>query len=298
MLLCGLTAAYLTSTASGLGRGIAVLSVVNVFLAVSLLAFVLAAGPTLAMLAAPPRALAAYLAELPRLSFVLPPEGAARQWSRDWSLTYFLWWVAWAPFVGVFVARISRGRTVRTFLAGVLLVPSLATLVWFSVLGEAALAAEAAGASLGVSDFETAPRATYALLATLPFPAWSQALTLLLVFLFLVTSADSGAYVLGLFGQDRNEPGIAHRLWWGVILAGMTGGALLSAGGQSVTRAMAVAGAVPLSLLLAGYVWVLVADAARPKGRRAVGLAAPSDSASADQNRRSKKVGSAPPSRA
>ena len=110
---------------------------------------------------------------------------------------------------------------------------------------------------LGVTDFETAPRATYALLGTLPLASVTQALTLLLVSLFLVTSADSGAYVLGLFSRG-GEPGVAERLYWGAVLAALTGAAVWSAGGQSVTRAFAVTGAVPLCLLLAAQAATLL----------------------------------------
>ena len=256
-LLAVLTLAYGASAATGLRRGIAVLSVANVLLALLLMAFVLAAGPTGAILRTLAETTTAYLAELPRLSVDLRPEGPARQWTRDWSLTYFLWWVAWTPFVGVFVARISLGRTVRGFLAGVVLAPSLGTLAWFSVLGGAALAVPGGGEALGVTDFETAPRATYALLGTLPLASVTQALTLLLVSLFLVTSADSGAYVLGLFSRG-GEPGVAERLYWGAVLAALTGAAVWSAGGQSVTRAFAVTGAVPLCLLLAAQAATLL----------------------------------------
>ncbi|WP_051881356.1 BCCT family transporter [Parvularcula oceani] len=252
-----LFAAYAVSVATGLHRGIAVLSVLNVGLALLLMGFVLVTGSTGAILRTLAQTSIAYLSELPRLSLEIRPEGAGRQWTRDWSLTYFLWWVAWTPFVGVFIARISIGRTVRSFLAGVVLVPSLATLVWFSVFGGAALSAEAGGASLGVTDFATAPQASYALLGTLPFPVLSQALTLLLVFLFLVTSADSGAYVLGLFSRN-GEPAIAERLYWGSVLAALTGAAIWSESGQSVTRAFAVTGAIPLSLLLAAQAGALL----------------------------------------
>ncbi|MBB4658755.1 BCCT family transporter [Parvularcula dongshanensis] len=258
VLLLVLLAAYGTSAASGLRRGIAVLSLVNVALALLLLVFVLATGPTATLLETVGKAGRAYVEALPELSVRLRPEGAGRAWTREWSLTYFLWWVAWTPFVGVFVARISRGRTVRAFVTGVVLVPALATLLWFGVFGGAALEVQASGAELGVADFSTAPRATYALLGHYPLAALTQAVTLLLVFLFLVTSADSGAYVLGLLSRGGGEPPIAERLYWGVVLAAMTGAAIWSAGGQAVTRAMAVTGAIPLVFLLGAQAVTIV----------------------------------------
>ena len=269
VLLAVLLCAYAASAATGLARGIAVLSVVNVALALGLIAFVFAAGPTDAILGTLARSAAAYATELPRLSFDLRPEGPAREWTRGWSLTYFLWWVAWTPFVGVFVARISRGRTVRAFLGGVVLVPSLSTLVWFSVFGGAALATPGGGAALGVTDFATAPQAAYALLATLPMAQVTQWLAFALVFLFLVTSADSGAYVLALFSRGA-EPGVPERLYWGLVLAVLTAAAVWSAGGQDVTRAFAVTGAIPLCALLAAQgATLLTLMAPRRRPRRA-----------------------------
>lgn len=250
ILLCILFLAYAASAASGISRGIAILSIVNVALAIALMIFVVFSGATTQILGTLWTSLVGYVSELPRLSVQLRPEGVARQWTRDWSLTYFLWWAAWTPFVGVFIARISRGRTVRAFLGGVVLVPAIGTLLWFSVFGGAALSLPDGGASLGVTDFATAPQATYALLEALPMAGVTQTLTLLLVFLFLVTSADSGAYVLGLFSRD-GEPGVAERLYWGLVLAALTGAAVWSAGGQEITRAFAVTGAIPLCVLLA-----------------------------------------------
>ena len=266
-ILAVLLAAYLASALSGLRRGIAILSLVNVGLAIGLMLFVLAMRPGPA-LTATWTSLTAYLAELPALSFGLG-DGARRQWASDWSLTYFLWWVAWTPFVGVFVARISRGRTVRGFVAGVVLVPSLATLMWFGVFGGAALSVQAGGTDLGVSDFATAPRAAYALLAELPLARLTQAVTLLVVFLFMVTSADSGSYVLGLFGRGGTEPGAGEKVYWGLVLAGLTAAAVLSAGGQDTTRAMAVAGAAPLTALLIAQALSLVIRAVGGRARDA-----------------------------
>ena len=285
-LLILLLAAYGGSAATGLARGIAVLSLVNVGLALALLATVLAMADGVGIARTLGETVVAYAEALPRLSVDLRPEGPARQWTRDWSLTYLLWWVAWTPFVGVFVARISRGRSVRAFLGGVVLVPALGTLLWFSVFGGAALGLQAQGADLGVAGFETAPQATYAVLGGLPFPAVTQAAAFLLVFLFLVTSADSGAYVLGLFSRG-GEPGVPERLYWGAVLAGLTGAAVWSEGGQAVTRAFAVTGAIPLcALLLAQAVslrWSL-GGAARTGARADV----------PQSKRRSKKSGSAP----
>jgi len=191
-------------------------------------------------------------------------------WARDWTLTYLLWWIAWGPFVGVFVARISKGRTLRAFVLAVVLAPSAFSAVWFGALGGAAVEAQLAlGRDLGVDSFETAPLASYVLLDGLPFARVTQGLAFALVFIFLVTSADSGAYVLGMFSSGgRAAPGVAERLFWGVALAGLAAGAILSGEGQRATRAFAVAGAIPLLVLLIWQMARLVI-ALRADGRAA-----------------------------
>jgi choline-glycine betaine transporter len=250
-ILFVVSAAFLASAALGLKRGIAVLSNVNLTLAGLLALFVIAMVPLGAIGEALWQSAAGYLRQIPALSVELRPEGAPREWTRDWSLTYFLWWVAWTPFVGVFLARISRGRTVRSFLAMAVLMPSVATLLWFSIFAGAAFELAQGGVDFGVDSFDTAPQATYALLAELPLPAISSVLTLLLVAVFLVTSADSGAYVLAMLSGGESEPAVAPRLLWGGVLALLTAAAIISEGGQTVTRAMAVAGALPMTFLLA-----------------------------------------------
>ncbi|MEM6649793.1 MAG: BCCT family transporter, partial [Pseudomonadota bacterium] len=124
VLLALLTVAYLVSASTGIHRGIAILSNINMVLSVLLAAFILSFGPTKDIILVFWESLIAYGQQFISLSVDLRPEGLARSWTRDWSLTYFLWWVAWTPFVGVFIARISYGRTIRGFVAGVVLVPS------------------------------------------------------------------------------------------------------------------------------------------------------------------------------
>lgn len=210
-ILAVLTVIYLLSAASGLRKGIAILSNINLVLALLLMIFVFIAGPTLEIIWTFFETLSAYGQRIISLTFTLRPEGEAREWTHAWSLTYLLWWIAWTPFVGVFIARISRGRTLRQFVAAVVLVPVLVTLVWFSVLGGTALEMAEQGLRLGVRDMQTAPEATYALLEHLPFTLIMQILTFLLVFVFLLTSADSGSYVLAMFSRGRADPPVAER---------------------------------------------------------------------------------------
>lgn len=251
LLMLGLlTAAFLLSAAAGLRRGIAILSNINMGLALVLAGFVFVAGPTAVIVQTLADSLAAYGASFVRLSTELRPPGEGRDWTRAWSLTYFLWWIAWTPFIGVFVARISHGRRIRTFLAGVVLVPSVVTLLWFSIFGGTAMWMEVQGVGLGIEGQDTAQEAAYAMLDNLPFPGASQLLTVVLLFIFLLTSADSGAYVLAMFSAGTSDPPVGERLFWGSVLAILTAAALIGAVGYSAISAFAVAGAVPLLFLL------------------------------------------------
>ena len=264
ILLVILSAAFLLSAAQGLRKGIAVLSNVNLAIAVTLALFVLIAGPTGAILRTFADSIVAYGERVVQLSVTLRPLGPGREWTQDWSLTYFLWWIAWTPFVGVFIARISRGRRLREFVLGVVLVPVAVTLVWFSIFGGAALYFADAGIDLGVTDFDTAPFATYVLLEQLPFTKLAQILTFSLVFVFLLTSADSGAFVLAMFSRGDANPPVPERLYWGVVVAVLTGGAILSEDGQLATRAFAVTGAIPLTVLLIAQAGITTARRFRP----------------------------------
>lgn len=247
-----IAAGYLGSAALGLRRGIAILSNVNAVVALVLAAWVLIAGPTGAILATAADSAAAYLSALPELSVNLREGGKPRTWTNAWSLTYFLWWIAWTPFVGVFLARISRGRSLRAFVLAAVVMPSLVTLAWFSILGGAAIEIQASGVDLGVRDFDTAPQATFRVLESYPLTRVFQIVAMALIAVFLVTSADSGAFVLAMFSEQKADPGVAARLYWGVVIAGLTAGAVLSQTGQDAMRALAVAGAMPLTFILFG----------------------------------------------
>lgn len=251
-LLTVLTVVFLSSSLGGIRHGIKPLSNANMMLAIALVLFAFFAGNTGGVFSSLWEMGSAYVQQLIPLSAELRPEGAGRQWTRDWSLTYFLWWVAWTPFVGVFIARISKGRSLREFVIGVVLLPTIVTLVWFGVFGGVALDLQLEkGVDLGVRDFATAPAASYVLFAQLPLAEITQILVFLLVFIFLVTSADSGAYVMAMLSSEAAEvPPPVQRFFWGMILSLLTVGAILSRDGQDATRAMAVVGAIPLTFLM------------------------------------------------
>jgi choline-glycine betaine transporter len=254
IFLAVLSAAFLGSTALGLRKGIAVLSNINMVLAGGLLLFLILVVPWAPLASAVTQSLSAYATQIPALSVNLREAGEGRVWTEAWTLVYFLWWVAWTPFVGVFLVRISRGRSLRAFVLAAVGAPAALSLVWFAVFGAAGFFVQTGGVSLGVEDFASAPLATYSLLEQFPLAAVTQVLTVVLVATFLVTSADSGAYVIAMFAEEDSSPTVAGRLFFGVVLAALTLAALLSKGGQDVTRALAVAGGIPLVFLVAAQI--------------------------------------------
>lgn len=242
--------AYMTSAATSLDKGIRILSSLNMALAIGLLLFVLFTGPTSDLLRGCVSALGDYISALPELSLNSYPYAEKSGWLHGWTIVYFIWWIAWTPFVGIFIARISRGRTIREFVLGVIIAPTLFSIVWFSIFGGTGLQAEMAGADLSRVVTEDVTGALYSLFETLPLSSVLAALSLVLVFVFLVTSVDSATYVLGMLtSKGSMDPPTSRKLGWGVSLA-VLGGALTLSGNIDVIRAMAISGAVPFVFIL------------------------------------------------
>jgi glycine betaine transporter len=256
LILLSMGMVFLASAASGLRRGIRWLSTANVLLALVVLAGVLLFASRDAVFEAFWRGGWLYLENLPDWSWQLAGSPGEREWAHGWTITYLLWWIAWAPFVGVFVARISRGRSLRGFVTGVVLVPVLFSVAWFSIMGGGALAFDAQNhgelAGLVKVDY-TAP--LFAWFGGLPaeWAAWGRVLiyaSCLLLFVFLVTSADSAAYVLGMLGSGGNpNPPRRSTLLWGALTVSLAAG-LLARDSADVNKAVAIVGAIPYALLL------------------------------------------------
>ena len=256
-MLC-MTAAYLVSSASGLKAGIRLLSNGNIILAGIFLLFVLLLGPTLEILSFIGPGVWEYVTQFWALSTEVDDGAQPAEWKRDWSVAYFLWWIAWTPFVGAFIARISFGRTLGEFVLGVIVAPTLVTLAWFLTFGGAGITVQELGTDLGVAVWTDAPLASYRLLGEFPIAAVTQAALMILMAVFLITSGDSGSYVLGVFSAHRpGEPPLSHRMIWGVVISILACAAVLSPAVQETNSAFAVLGAIPLSFLLlyqCGYV--------------------------------------------
>ncbi|MGW0734892.1 BCCT family transporter [Streptomyces sp. NPDC002851] len=260
-LIAGITLIATVSVVSGIGKGIKWLSNINMTLAGVLMLFVLIAGPTLFILNVFVQDIGAYLHNILSLSFDTGADQGAEgtKWISGWTVFYWGWWISWAPFVGIFIARISRGRTVREFVTGVLLVPTLLTFVWFAVFGGSALHRETVGDGGLVGEDGTVgtSSAFFELLHTLPGGAFVAGAALLLIVLFFVTSSDSGSYVVDMLASGGDpEPPVWSRVFW-AFSEGAVAIALLIASGTGTAalttlQTAAIITALPFSLVMIG----------------------------------------------
>ncbi|MBD7953719.1 BCCT family transporter [Stenotrophomonas sp. Sa5BUN4] len=241
---------YMASTLSGVERGVKWLSNFNLGLAALLLAMVLVLGPTGFIFDTFTTTLGSYLNQLVTMSLRMSPFSGST-WVADWTIFYWAWWIAWAPFVGSFIARISRGRSVREFVIGVVIAPTVLGFVWFSVFGGTALWSQLFGhvdlvAALG-NGYETV---LFTMFDSLPFPLLLASVALVLLMIFFVTSADSAVLVLASMSTDEaGDPPPKRKLAWGVGVA-LIAAALLLAGGLSALQGMITIAALPFAVLM------------------------------------------------
>jgi glycine betaine transporter len=245
------TAIFLASSASGLDRGIKWLSNTNLVLAGMLALFVLLIGPTSAILETFTTTLGRYLSEFVQMSLRLTPFRAESTWVGGWTVFYWAWWISWSPFVGLFIARVSRGRTIREFVIGTMLVPSLAGFAWFSVFGGTALHMEIfEGVPLSEAAARDAAIALFALFDTLPASLLLSVVATVLVLVFFVTSGDSATFVLGMLSDRGNpDPSLGNKLSWGILVA-LIAIALLVGGGLKALQTAAIVMALPFAVVI------------------------------------------------
>ncbi|NYZ63515.1 BCCT family transporter [Luteimonas deserti] len=258
-LIAGITLVATGSVFAGLDRGVRRLSEFNMVMAVALLVFVLAMGPTVYLLQAFVQNTGMYISNVFAMTFNLyayEPTG----WLGGWTLFYWGWWIAWSPFVGMFIARISRGRTIREFVVGVLLVPLGFTFLWMTIYGNSALyqvmvegstqlvAAVSADSSVAIFQF----------LEDYPLSMLTSAVATLLVIIFFVTSADSGALVIDMLSsKGEEESPVWQRIFW-AVLVGAIAIALLIAGGLGALQAGTIASALPFTVVMILMCWGMV----------------------------------------
>ena len=215
-----LTVAFVISAVSGVEKGIQWLSNTNMVLAVALAVFVFVVGPTLLMLNLLPTAIGDYIDLLPEMMARTSASGgeAMGNWLSSWTVFYWAWWISWTPFVGMFIARISRGRTIRQFVTGVLLVPSLVSVVWFVIFGGAAIDAMRQGAFTLVDGAVNSNFALYDLLASYPWVSVTSVLVMVLVAIFFVSGADAASLVMGTLSErGTTEPSRRTVIFWGAL---------------------------------------------------------------------------------
>jgi choline/glycine/proline betaine transport protein len=253
-IIVSVTAVAILSVVSGLGRGLKWLSVFNLGLAFVVLIFVLAAGPTLFILRFFLDSTGGYLQQLIGMSLTADAIGGS-VWQKDWTMFYWAWWIAWSPFVGIFIARVSRGRTIRQFIGGVLALPTLFVFVWMAAFGGSALHRElfGEGAAISAAVAEDTTIALYALLAELPLTTIASALVTLLIATYFITSSDSGTHVIdALISRGSRRSPRRQRVIWG-ITQGAVAATLLIVGGEMALNSIqtgSIAAGLPVTLIL------------------------------------------------
>ncbi len=249
---------YLMSSTTGLHRGIKWLSNLNMALATLLLLAFFVFGPTGFIFDAFTSTLGQYLNRLPAMSLNMTPFTRGT-WVADWTIFYWAWWISWAPFVGSFIARVSRGRTIREFVVGVLAVPAALSFLWFAALGGTALHMQLAGQVDLVAAFAQGPEhVLFGVLDTLPWAGTLAVLATALLLSFFVTSADSATLVLAMMSSGGTlDPPTWKKVVWGVVQAAVAA-ALLLAGGLDGLQSMAIISALPFALVLVAVCFALL----------------------------------------
>ena len=261
VLIAVITGFATASVVSGLNGGIRRISELNLYLALALLGFVLLVGPTEFLFRVLVQNVGDYLSDFVSNTFMLyayrPEEG---DWLGGWTLFYWGWWISWSPFVGMFIARVSRGRSIREFILGVLFVPSGFTFIWMTVFGNTAidLAMMPGGERLIQMVQADVAVALFEFLAELPFTAISSGIATILVITFFVTSSDSGSLVIDtITSGGMDEPPVWQRIFWAVT-EGLVAAVLLLAGGLGALQTAAITGALPLAIILLVVVYGLI----------------------------------------
>jgi choline/glycine/proline betaine transport protein len=250
VLIVVITSIATISVVKGLDGGIRKLSELNIRLAMLLLVFVFIGGPTLFILNGFAENIGYYLQKITVIS-TWNETFENSNWQNTWTVFYWAWWIAWSPFVGMFIARVSRGRTIREFLMGVLCVPTLITFLWMTVFGNTALYLEMFdGGGFAELVTQNVPLSLFLLLERLPFNTVTSILGVLVVVSFFVTSSDSGSMVIDIITAGGNpDPPIPQRLFW-AILEGAVAAALLAFGGLAALQSAVIATGLPFGVVL------------------------------------------------
>jgi len=252
LLIAGITLIATLSVVSGVSRGLKWLSNINMSMAAALAIFVLLLGSTLFLLQSMVQNLGGYIQALPELMLRTAPftdDG----WMAEWTIFYWGWWISWAPFVGMFIARISRGRTIREFVAGVLLAPTVIGVLWFTIFGDSAILRQRDQGDLLDNGEVNNDTSLFQVLEGLPLGMLTSVLAIFVIVFFFITSSDSGSLVIDILstGGDLETP-VVTRVYW-AVLEGIAAAVLLLVGGSAsltALRTVSIATAVPFSIVI------------------------------------------------
>ena len=259
-IITGVTFVALISVVRGLDGGVKVLSNINMGLAGLLLFFIIFAGPTMTIIETMWTTSSSYVCNMVTLSNPFGREDEA--WFHGWTVFYWAWWISWSPFVGMFIARVSRGRTVREFITAVLLVPTIITVVWMSAFGGTALEQVQSNigalADKGITDVSLA---MFQMLENISLTAITSFIGIVLVLVFFVTSSDSGSLVIdSITAGGKVEAPVSQRVFW-AVMEGVIAAALIFGGGEDALgaiQAVAITAGLPFTLVLLIMTWGLL----------------------------------------
>ncbi|WP_257423631.1 BCCT family transporter [Nocardioides carbamazepini] len=262
VIITVLTVAFVLSAVSGVAKGIQWLSNINMVLALVLALFLFVVGPTVFILNLVPTSLGSYVQDLAMMAARTGAEGADTEaWLGGWTVFYWAWWLSWTPFVGMFIARISRGRTIRQFVTGVLLVPSVVSVIWFCILGGTAIDLQRDGTD--IADAGGLEAQLFGTLDALPLATLASILVMLLVAIFFVSGADAASIVMGsLSERGTTEPRRAVVIFWGVATGAVAAVMLLAGGEDALTglQTITIVAALPFVLIMIGLAASLVRE--------------------------------------
>ncbi len=250
LIVLVVTILFIISALTGLGKGIKILSNANMAIALVLFLLTFILGPTLFTLNLFTDTVGTYLQNLINMSFrIAPLNEKHRNWINGWTIFYWAWWIAWSPFVGIFIARVSKGRTIREFVIYVLLVPSLIGFIWFTTFGSASMFLEHNGIA-SISKLAT-EESLFGVFANYPMGTILSILAIILIGTFFITSADSGTFVLGMMTTNGSQnPSNSVKVLWGILLTTIALVLLYSGGLQALQNTMIIA-ALPFSIVMA-----------------------------------------------
>jgi len=263
-IIAVLTLAFVASAVSGVAKGIQWLSNINMVLAGILAVFVFVAGPTILILNLIPTAIGDYLGDMAQMAARTAASGgdATAEWLASWTVFYWAWWISWTPFVGMFIARISRGRSIKQFVVGVLLIPSGVSLVWFAIFGGAAIQAQRDGNDLASAGLEGQ---LFGLLHSLPLGSLLSIVAMVLVAIFFVSGADAASVVTSTLSQRGTiEPSRWVVIFWGVVMGVIAAIMLAIGAGQDDAlngiRDITIISAAPFALVMVALCIALARD--------------------------------------